>query len=258
MTPTVTVVIPCHNHCGWINDAIDSVARQDYDAKRVIVVDDGSTDGSTKAVVDRLYRPKAPEKQGEPWVALGQVHTHGKMDLFIHRFPQARGPAFARNWGIKNGWEGTDIFGFLDSDDLYEPGKLTKSVAKFLQAPDHIGAVYSDFDTLRPDGLRLRQYKEPFDKLRLTRECLVNCDSLVSKKALETVGLFDEDLRVCEDFDLWLRVADQYVLAHIAESLVTVRVGEHSSSATIPSERWQRDYARVMQKMQERLRSNNV
>lgn len=247
--PIVTIIIPCHNHAKWVNEAVDSAASQDYPFKRIVVVDDGSTDGSADLVLKRLYKPRGPEVQGEPFAAAGKLTTWDTQ-VMIQRFKSSHGPSFARNWGMKVGWDGTDIFAFLDSDDTFSGGKITKSVAKFTEG---VGAVYSDYDTLNDAGLRLRQFKEPFSRQRLVRECIVNCDSLVSKQAIFECGGFDESLRCCEDFDLWLRVSEKFLIYHLAESLVTVRVGTHSSSATVDKSVWNACYSRVFAKMQERL-----
>lgn len=247
----VTAVIPVHNHCLWVNDAIDSVARQDYPDKRISVVDDGSTDSSFDSVVKRLYKPQGRQYENGVVQVLGKL-MHTDVLMMVSRLPKAGGPAAARNFGINVGWEDTDVFALLDSDDMYEPGKISKSMEVFKDAPDQVGVVYSDFDTLNPDGLRLRQWKEPFSRERLVRECLVNCDSLVSKKALEACGLFDETLRVCEDYDLWLRISERFVLVHIPESLVQIRVGPHSSSSSVAKPLWEENYRRVMMKAQAR------
>lgn len=251
----VTAVIPVHNHENWVFDAVESVASQDYRPLRIVVVDDGSTDNSTHAVLKHLYKPRQPEKQGEPWVAMGKL-PQWDVDVMVQRFSQAHGPSFARNWGFRVGWDGTDLFAMLDSDDVYLPGKIARSVAKFQEAPDHIGIVYSDYDTVRPDGLRVRQYKEPFDRARLLQECIINCDSLISKKALNDCGVFDEQLRVAEDYDLWLRVTEQFMAVHLPEPLLLIRVGMHSSTSTVPSETWKQCYARVFQKVHERINAN--
>ncbi len=249
--PPVTVVVPLHNHADWIGQALASLEEQDYPNLRIVVVDDGSTDNGIDEVCKVLARSVQPDKQGEPWVCKGKFHG---IDLMLFRFEEAHGPSFARNWGIKAAWDCTDIFAFLDSDDLYHPQKVSKSVKEFQRSP-LVGAVYSDFDTLRPDGLRLRQWKQPYSRSLLLRDCIVNCDSLVTKAVLEKSGLFDESLRCCEDYDLWLRVSEHCLISHLAESLVTVRVGPHSSSATVPSETWKACYARVFEKVAERSRS---
>lgn len=248
--PLVTVVIPCHNHARWVNDAIDSVVAQDYPSKRVVVVDDGSEDGSAAAVCFRLQNLAAPTRQSEPEVHWGdRKGTH----VMVCRFRQARGPSFARNYGIRAGWDSTDVFAFLDSDDLYLPCKLSRSVEKWKEAPHHVGAVYTDYETFdERTGVRVRQYKEPFSRERLVRECLPNMDSLVSKQALEQCGGFDEDMRVAEDYDLWMRISEKFMIVHLAEPLLAVRVGDHSSTAGVPREVWERNWRRVMQKAQAR------
>jgi len=250
--PLVTVVIPCHNHEKWVNDALDSVLWQSYPNKRIIVVDDGSTDDSANKVYKRLYRPRGPQQQGEPIVCVGKAQPRMETEVMLCRFSKASGPSFARNWGIRVAWEGTDAFCFLDSDDTYLPGKIEKSVAKWQEVPDFIGAVYTDYDTLNGEGIRLRQYKEPFSRIRLMQECLPNCDSLVTKAAIKKCGWFDEEMRTCEDYDLWMRISEEFAIVHIPESLVTVRVGSHSSTATVASEVWQKNWSRVMAKAKAR------
>lgn len=253
--PLVTVVIPCHNHLEWVNLAIDSVVSQDYPNKRIVVVDDGSTDGSFRAVVERLKDAKVVRHAGEPevWSGTAQVRGQGDTLVLACRFTQAYGPASARNYGIQAGWEDTDVFMFLDSDDEYLPGKMARSVARWAEASQHIGAVYSDYDTLNPaTGLRLRQYKEPFSRARLLQECLPNMNSLVSKQALEQCGVLDETLRTCEDYDLWLRISEKFILVHLPEPLLLLRVGDHSSTATVARENWQRNWQKVMAKVRAR------
>lgn len=251
--PSVTAVIPCHNHVQWVLDAIESVASQNYKNKRIVVVDDGSTDGSFERVADSLYKPRRLTDK-DVRIAVGRTPNH-PVDLIIYRFETASGPSFARNHGIKAAWDGTDIFAFLDSDDMYEPGKISQSVERFMEAPQLVGAVYSDYDTLSPKGTRFREYKEPYSRARLVQECIVNCDSLVNKAALGAAGLFDEELRVCEDFDLWLRISESHTLVHIPESLVTIRVGSHSATGNVQKDVWEACYKRVMQKTHERAKS---
>lgn len=246
MLPHVAAVIPCHNHRQWVVDAMASIASQDYENKRIVVVDDGSTDGSLDVVLSSLIRPNL--------VHPGEWHGFF-MNTIVHvlRNEVAAGPSAARNRGIKYAWDAADIFAFLDSDDMYAPEKLSRSVKPFLDHPDEIGVVYSDYSTLRPDGLRVREYKEPYSRKRLLQECIVNCDSLVSKTALAACGLFDATLRVVEDFDLWLRVSERFIFYHLPEDLVTIRVGEHSSTSKVAQATWAECYQKVMQKARERL-----
>ncbi len=76
---------------------------------------------------------------------------------------------------------------------------------------------------------------------------------MVSKAAIEQCGKFDESLRVCEDYDLWVRVTEKFIAVHIPEVLVIKRVGDHSSTAQVKNEIWQSCYRRVFDKTRERL-----
>ena len=251
--PVVTAVIPVHNHQEWIGGAIESITHQDYpaDKLRIVVIDDGSTDNSILVVrlvmgrnISRLLPSGELETKG--------VTQHRNIPLIMLSRPEPGGPSAARNLGLSVGWDGTDIFALLDSDDEYQPLKIRRSVDPFLLS-NKIGVVYSDYDTLRSDGLRVREFKEPFSRERLVQECIINCNSLVSREAFEACGVFDETLRVAEDFDLWLRISERFVCHHLAESLVTIRVGDHSSTTNVPSETWRRCHARVFEKCIKRL-----
>ncbi len=247
--PVVSVIVPLHNHENWIEECLYALAAQDYRPLRVVVVDDGSTDGGRQVVLsllEDLYMTGADPAR----IARG-VLRGTDIPLLTLGFDQARGPAFARNRGIEAAFEQTDIFGFCDSDDLYHPSKVSLSVRRFLAAPE-VGLVYSDYDTFRADGLRLRQFKPAFDREYLERECIINCDSLVRKSVFERVGGFEETLRVAEDYDLWLRATEVFPASHVAESLVSVRIGPHSSTDTVPNEVWVENSRRVMARMHER------
>jgi glycosyltransferase involved in cell wall biosynthesis len=252
MEPLVTVIIPCHNHACWVMDAIRSAAEQDYPHKRIVLVDDGSDDNSHLIAASLMGQPLAPTRQEEVWTCWGKV-KNTDCTLQIQRLPRAHGPSFARNWGILVTRESAgDVYMFLDSDDYYLPGKMRKSVAAFCEDPQAIGMVYSDYDTLTPEGVRTRLFSEPYDGDRLLQDNIINPNSLVSKRALETVGGFDEGLRVCEDYDMWLRLAEHFSIIHIPESLAVKRVGPHDSTSTVPGERWRADYIQVKQKAMER------
>lgn len=248
--PLVTIVIPNHNYQHWVEDAMMSVIEQDYPAKQLVVVDDGSTDGSWMAIarlMDMVEEARKPIKDRQQVKVMTNM-VNG-VPVYAAKIGRAGGPSAARNAGMKILWDNTHIFGFLDADDTYLPGKISKSVSEFLKDPSRIGAVYSDYITHHIDkDLEIREYKEPYDFNRLQRECIVNNDSLVSKGALSVVGMYDEEMRVCEDYDLWMRVGEQYMITHIPEALVKIRVSGHNSSTTVDKETWEANWRRVMMK----------
>jgi glycosyltransferase involved in cell wall biosynthesis len=247
--PTVSIVIPCHNHQEWVQDAIISAASNTYPNKRIIFVDDGSTDASWQLVC-ALAGLKPKSTDGNVIYTSNILGT----EFLAYRFTESRGPSVARNLGIKIMWQFTDLFAFLDSDDVYTNDKIEKSVDKYLLDPIRIGVIYSDFDTINVQtGVRVRQYKEPFNLNRLRQECIINNDSVVSKAALEKAGFYDEEMRTCEDYDLWMRISDNHVFIHIPESLVLIRVGKHSSTNTVSQDVWNKNWQRVMDKLYSRL-----
>lgn len=223
-------VIPTHNHRQWVLAALESMALQPVCG--VVVVDDGSSDGTAE-----YLRPHLGRLEG----------AHGIPFLF-HRHESPRGPAAARNAGaaLANRW-GPEAYAFLDSDDFYAPDKVRASAAVLARHGRSVGVVYSDYVTFNPDepGLTHPQYKRSFDQALLLRECIINCDSVVAREAFEFAGGFPEELRVCEDYCLWLKITRKYLAHHIAMPLVTIRVGRHSSSATVPTPAWNECYARA-------------
>lgn len=246
METLVTGVIPLHDHQHWVHEAIDSIASQDHPHKRIVVVDDHSRDGSVQAVLSGLVGqtyhvgPQGLEQYQGLWKGV---------PLMLACLPRSHGPAFARNLGMKIGAEGTALYALLDSDDTYQPGKVSRSVAVWQRNPDQIGVVYSDYETVTATGKVTRQFKEPYSRKRLLEECIVNCDSLVSRQAFEKVGGFAEDMRVCEDYLFWLQVSRNFVLYHLAEPLVRIRVGTHSSTSTVPRETWEACYQKMRQRI---------
>jgi hypothetical protein len=131
------------------------------------------------------------------------------------------------------------------------PSKIDLSLPKFDNPA--VGAVYSDYRTFNPvTNLSINCYKEPFSMSRLSVECIVNCDSLVRKEVFNQVGPFDINLRTVEDYDLWQRASEKFLLVHIPQILVSIRVGEHSSTNIVKKEEWQKNYTYMVQKTKER------
>lgn len=253
--PHVAGIIPVHNHRRWVGDAISSMCRQTHKNLSIVVVNDGSTDGSEGAVLlcmQNCYEVTNPGDEAAGIKRYAGSTKENNLALHLISRKEAKGPAAARNLGMSFATKETSFFAFLDSDDMYEPSKIEKSLARFQKNP-LLGCVYSDFDTLSIDtGVKLRQWKQSFSREELLRECGINCDSVVSKAAMEFTGGFPSDMRTCEDYATWVFLSERFLISHIPESLVTIRVGKHSSTATVPNELWQQCYRKVFEKMRER------
>lgn len=192
---TVSVVIPAYNAEKYIAKAIESVLGQTYPVHQLIVVNDGSTDGT--AAILETYRDR----------------------IDVISIPNG-GVSNARNTGLKQAHG--ELIALLDADDLWGPEKLERQVAVFRE---HAGVEFTCCNYLSVDTQTQRtgnqfdylaQSREPFFDKVLTRPVdlllAVNfvgtCSNVMFTRALlERVGLFDTGLRQAEDFDLWLRMA---------------------------------------------------
>ena len=193
--PLVSVIIPTYNR-GWcLNEAIDSVFSQTYERYELIVVDDGSEDDTGK----RLSR----------YQDITVITQHN------------RGVSAARNRGIAS--SKGELIAFLDSDDLWLPEKLSVQVAFFQANPEAL--VCQTQETWIRNGRRIhpknRHQKQSGNFFeRSLGLCLVSPSAVMIRKRLfETVGVFDENLPACEDYDLWLRVGVSIPIFLIDEPL---------------------------------------
>jgi len=198
----VSVIIPTYNR-GWIlREAIDSVLRQEFSDYELIVVDDGSTD-DTRAILD----------------------SYGQ-DIIVLRQPN-QGVSAARNRGIAE--SSAQLVSFLDSDDLWLPQKLARQVAFFQSNPDAL--ICQTEEAWVRNGVRVNPKKRHQKLSGMIFElslglCLVSPSAVMIRKTLfDTVGLFDESLPACEDYDLWLRVSCRYPVLLLDEPLIIKRGG---------------------------------
>lgn len=250
--PRVTVICANHNYSKWLEGCLDSCVSQDYEGPlQIALVDDGSADNS----VDLVYRNMTGVKKfvGQDGIqGVDGVWKASRVPILLVACSPARGPSAARNVAIKCARAGTDWFQILDADDEMYPQKVRTLVEATLPDPDNVAAVYGDYDNVDESGVSIRVFKEPFSRERLLRECVVHSGSLVNAKWLDRVGVFDDNLRCAEDFDLWLRLSEVAEIRGVAESLTRVRVGSHNSTNTVPSEIWQRCWQIVSQKVSSR------
>ncbi len=198
----VSVIIPTYNRASFVKEAIESVLNQDYSEFELIIIDDGSTD-DTKEVIESFK---------------------GKLKYF---YQSHKGVSSARNAGLELA-QGNFI-AFLDSDDLWKKEKL-KAQMEFIKSHPKIKVCYTEEIWIRK-GVRVNPKKKHkkysgwiFDKV--VPICLLSLSSaLFRREIFEEVGLFDETLPVCEDYDLGLRIACKYPIHLIKEPLIIKRGG---------------------------------
>jgi len=257
--PRVTILIANYNDEEYLDRSIESAINQNYVGPlQICIVDDGSVDGSWKIIEQYIEDPIK-----ETFMNLDVISSKNLAGRFgntktIAIKNENTGPSEARNIGIKYTLKDTDIYSILDSDDEMYENKLSECVPVFQRGDGMIGVVYADYDTLHVNtGKIIREYKEPFNRKRLVSECIVHSGSLISKKALEEVleenGYYDKTMRTCEDYDLWMRISEKFIIAHVPKALTRVRVTGDNSSFIVNQEVWQKNWIRVMEKMQTRL-----
>ena len=245
----VTCIVPCYNHENFVQDALKSLVAQTYKNLRIVICDDASKDSTfekAKELCSGLTNIEV--KNDEPSELMqGRISD---IPVILARFKKNGGPSRARNFAIKCGWDGTDYFALLDSDDWYEPTKIEKSLYYLDKFPNVVGCVYSDYTTVNVQtGLECRVFCYPYSRQTLNRECIINCDSLVAKWAIDKGGLFPEQQRVAEDYMFWSNILKHSLACHIPESLIKIRVGRHSSTDNISKDEWERSVMAVKQSM---------
>lgn len=217
----VSVIIPTYNRLPMLKEAIHSVLDQDFEDFELIVVDDGSTDGTSDEI--RRYG--------------------GRVKLIQNN--ENKGVSFSRNRGILQS-KGKYI-AFLDSDDLWVKGKLKLQVS-FLDENPQYPMCYTDEIWIRK-GKRVNPMKKHekysgwiFEKCLPL--CIISPSSTMMRRSLfSQVGLFDEALPVCEDYDFWLRVSSRFPIFFIPEKLIIKR-GGHSDQ--LSQREWGNDRYRVI------------
>lgn len=249
--PKVGVIICNYNYGHWILDAIKSALDQDYPNKEIYVIDDCSTDNTKDIIFNNFSVKGVPNPLDNEGISEGYLlGTQSQTGMYFMVADKNSGPSRSRNTAIKKALKnGCQIIAILDADDMWFPTKLSKSVMKILEDPQAIGAVYSDYLHLNTETNTLTyESKEPYSRIRLVQDCIVHSGCVINSMVFQQVGLYDEDLRVCEDYNLWLRISNFFIFVHIPEELVIVRVQPNNSTVTVPKERWQRDYQLAKQR----------
>ncbi len=200
----ISVIIPSYNRLHTLSRAIESVLSQDSPVDEIIVVDDGSID-ATACHISQHY----PE-------------------IKLIRQPN-QGVSAARNAGISqasHAW-----IAFLDSDDTWLPDKISE-VRLSQQHHSEYQLFHSDEIWVR-NGARVNPMKKHTKSggwifERCLPLCVISPSAVVLRRSLlHSVGLFDESLPACEDYDLWLRICHRYPVYYIDRPLIT-KYGGHN------------------------------
>ena len=207
----ISVIIPTYNRRHTLERAIDSVLSQTFKPFEIIIVDDGSEDGTRNWVQEAYPSIK-------------------------YIYQSNNGVSSARNKGIissRGSW-----IALLDSDDEWMPEKLEDQVIFINENP---GSLFCHTNEIWiRNGVRVNQLKK-HKKYGgdIFKYCLDMCrispsSSLIKKEVFEDVGLFDESLTVCEDYDLWLRITANYTILFLDRPLIKKYGGHADQLSRVP------------------------
>ena len=225
----ITVIIPTYNRYEVLKNALASIHTQTYKADEIIVVDDGSTDKTSQIIKD--------------------------FPNIKYIYQKNAGVSSARNLGIKN--TKNEWICFLDSDDIWHKDKL-KEHLDFHEKNPNILMSYTDEKWIRDNKeVNLPKKYAKFGGY-IFKECLSHCiiapsSVMMNKKLFTTLGMFDEELEVCEDYDLWLRVSMEHEIGLINKKLIT-KYGGHEDQLSMKF--WGMDRFRVL--ALQKLLKNNI
>lgn len=227
--PVVQVVIPVYNRRALLAQCLESVFAQTFRDFAVVLVDDGSTDGSVelaRSFGDRVSIIEQPNS----------------------------GPAAARNAGVR--YSNCAYVAFLDSDDLWDDRKLERQI-QFMDSNPSVGASCADAHIIRNGRILkktlqrscgLAQSSEEIKRGIATRNLIATSTAVVRRCVFDAVGGFDESLRMSEDWDFWMRLSRITDIVPINEPLGMYRLHEdnvHSQGRGEELFRWQQ---RVIEK----------
>ncbi len=209
MKPRVSIVVATYNYGRFLAEALDSIRAQTFRNWEAIIVDDGSTDDTSKVV--RSY--------------LTDARFHYVLTSHV-------GQPAAKNAGIAACR--SDLIAFLDADDRWLPEKLAKQVPLFDANPE-VGVVYCRRHVVDERGQQIEFPELECYSGRVVGHMFLNnfvcfSSSVVRRTVLDTVGRFNERIPLAIDYELWLRASAKYAFDYVDEQLVEYRTGHANLS----------------------------
>lgn len=220
----VSVIIPVYNGAAFLAEAVESIQRQAYEPLEIIIVDDGSTDGTAqvaanfKGNVSYVYQPNS-------------------------------GAMVARNRGLK--MARGNVIAFLDADDFWSDNKLELQLAHLANTPTEIVLGYTQYVRLSQskDGIQLEKYPESWPDLSLG-------GAVMRRSTFERVGSLDQALPFCDDVDWFLRAKELCVPIVVHPEVVRF-YRRHEKNITNQRELDNSYFVKAVKKSLERRRKNS-
>lgn len=223
MRPLVSIITPSFNQGQFIEETIQSVLSQNYPNLEYIVVDGGSTDKTNQIL--KKYEGRLR------WIS---EKDHGQSEAINKGIRLSRG----------------EILAWLNSDDTYLPGAITKAVS-FLEAHPEVMMLYGEGYLIDEKEHTKRRFPatQPFDLRTLiyVRDYILQQTVFFRRKVLVDVGMLDETLHYGMDWDYWIRIGKKFKVSYIAEYLANLREYPEAKSFSGGLERF-RELVKIMRR----------
>ena len=202
--PLVSVVMAVHNGCQFLGESIESILNQSFDDFEFLVVDDGSTDGTSQILHNYAF--------ADPRLRIYTQKNLGQTASLNKGWRLARGELVAR----------------MDADDLAKPERIKRQV-EFLKFHPEVALLGTSFEFMSRDGTRRLPILLPSEDADIKKalphgNCLAHPTIMMRKFALIETGGYRSAFLHAEDYDLWLRIAERYTLANLADPLLGYRI----------------------------------
>ena len=198
MNPKVSVIIPAYNKADYTVKAVESVLNQSYPNIECIVVDDGSTDDTIKKICPKGYIENP--------------------QLTIIKNIENKGVSYSRNRGIK---EATgEYIAFLDCDDEHMGENIALSIDEMKR--QKVTMIYGTAILINQKGHSIGIYRPKRYNL-LFKNHIIN-SVMIKRNIFNEIGLFDENLFICADWDMWLRIEEHFKIGYIDFPLTCYRI----------------------------------
>lgn len=250
--PLASIIITNYNYGHYVISAVESAINQTYPNIEVIVVDDGSTDGSWEKL-KQFYNPISETSHGE----YKSLHVN---ETCVFYQTGNNGASAARNFAISNVSNSSRYICVLDADDQYCKNKVEILIKK-LEEYDELGFAYSDYTINRPD-YSIKEFKYPYSEIEIHRQCIVHSALVIKRKYLEAVRMkngeyYDTRLHgplskvfigCSEDYDLSLRLSKVCCCVHSPEFLSIVNEHGQNQSLRVTPEIFQQNMRTIIEK----------
>ena len=215
--PKVSIIIPVYNGSNYVEYAIESALNQTYKNIEIIVVNDGSNDGDKTRKI---------------------VKSFGKKVKYFEK--ENGGVSTALNYGIKK--MSGEYFSWLSHDDLYLPNKVESQIDYLInnKLTNKKIVLFSDYGVIDSNSKFLSNrildhtIMESKPEYSLLRAAINGLTLLIPKNAFDEIGLFKEELKAIQDYELWYRMMKKYKFIHMDEVLVQTRVHPNQTTNTSP------------------------